>query len=112
MAESKSKTTTGLKKETAGALAYVLGPVTGVLFLVLEKDAFVKFHAMQSIVVFVGLVVLQAVLGFTIILAILVPLVGVIGFVLWLLLIYKAWQGEEWEVPFAGKFARQLVKKA
>ena len=40
------KTTTGLKKETAGALAYVLGPLTGVLFFVLEKDPFVKFHAM------------------------------------------------------------------
>ena len=112
MAESKSKTTTGLKRETAAALAYVLGPITGVIFLVLEKDSFVKFHAMQSIVVFVGLFVIQAVLGFTIILAILVPLVGVISFVLWLLLIYKAWQGEDWEVPFAGKFARQLVKKA
>lgn len=112
MAESKSKTTTGLKRETAAALAYVLGPITGVIFLVLEKDSFVKFHAMQSIVVFVGLFVIQAVLGFTIILAILVPLVGVISFVLWLLLIYKAWQGEDWEVPFVGKFARQLVKKA
>lgn len=112
MAETKSKTTTGLKKETAAALAYVLGPITGVIFLVLEKDSFVKFHAMQSIVVFVGLFVVQAVLGFTIILALLVPLVGIVSFVLWLLLIYKAWQGEEWEVPFAGKFARQLVKKA
>ena len=112
MTETKSKTTTGLKKETAAALAYVLGPITGVIFLVLEKDPFVKFHAMQSIVVFVGLFVVQAVLGFTIILALLVPLVGIVSFVLWLLLIYKAWQGEEWEVPFAGKFARQLVKKA
>jgi len=109
MAEMKG---TGLKKETAGALAYVLGPITGIVFLVIEKDPFVRFHAMQSIVVFVGLFVLQFVLGITIILAILVPLVMLVSFVLWLLLIYKAWQGEEWEVPFFGKFARQLVKKA
>lgn len=106
------KTGTGLKKETAGALAYVLGPITGVLFFILEKDPFVKFHAMQSIVVFVGLFALQWMLGITIILAIFVPLVGVISFVLWLMCIYKAWQGEEWEVPFIGKFARTLLKKA
>ena len=106
------KSTTGLKKETSGALAYVLGPITGILFLIIERDSFVRFHAMQSIVVFVGMFALQAMLGLTIILAILVPLVGIVSFVLWLMLIYKAWQGEEWEVPFAGKFARQILKKA
>jgi len=105
------KTGLGLKKETSGALAYVLGPITGVIFLVFEKDPFVKFHAMQSIVVFVGLFAIQWMLGLTIILAILVPLVGIVSFILWLMLIYKAWQGEEWEVPFAGKLVRQLVKK-
>ncbi len=103
---------TGLKKETAGALAYVLGPITGVIFFIIEKDSFVRFHAMQSIVVFVGLFILQWVLGLTLILLPLVPIVGILSFILWLLLIYKAWQGEEWEVPMLGKFARKLVKKA
>jgi uncharacterized membrane protein len=102
----------GLKKETAGALAYVLGPVTGVIFLIISKDPFVKFHAMQSIVVFLGLFILQWVFTLTVILIFLSPLVGLVGFVLWLLLIYKAWQGQEWEVPFFGKLARNLVKKA
>lgn len=105
------KSGTGLKKETAGALAYVLGPITGVIFLVLEKDPFVRFHAVQSIVVFIALFALQMILGITIILALLVPLVSLVGFILWLLLIYKAWKGEEWEVPFLGKFARQFAKK-
>lgn len=103
---------TGLKKEMAGALSYVLGPITGVIFLVLEKDPYVRFHAMQSIVVFVGLFVLQIIMGFTLILLPLVPLVGIIGFVLWLLLIYKAWMGQEYELPFVGKFARKLANKA
>jgi len=103
---------TGLKKNTAGALAYVLGPITGVIFLILEKDPFVRFHAMQSIVVFITLFVLQWVLGLTIILLVLVPLVGILSFVLWLMCIYKAWMGEEWEVPVLGKFARKLAKKA
>lgn len=103
---------TGLKRETAGALAYVLGPITGVIFFIIEKDPFVRFHAMQSIVVFVGLFVLQWVLGLTLILLPLVPIVGILSFILWLILIYKAWQGQEWEVPIFGKFARKLIKKA
>ena len=103
---------TGLKKNTAGALAYVLGPITGIIFLILEKDPYVKFHAMQSIVVFVVLFVLQWVLGLTIILLVLVPLVGILAFVLWLMCIYKAWMGVEWEVPILGKIARKLAAKA
>ena len=107
-----AKQGTGLKKETAAALSYVLGPITGIIFLLLEKDSLVRFHAMQSTVVFLGLFVLQWVMGFTIILLLFVPLVGIIGFILWLLLIYKAWQGETWMVPIFGKIAKQLMEKA
>ncbi len=104
---------TGLKKNTAGALAYVLGPVTGIIFLILEKDPFVRFHAVQSIVVFTLLwFILPWVLGLTVILLVLAPIVWVVSFVFWLMCIYKAWMGEEWEVPVLGKFARQLAKKA
>jgi uncharacterized membrane protein len=110
MAEEKKGT--GLKKETAGALSYALGPITGILFLLLEKDPFVKFHAAQSTVLFLGLFILQWILGFTIILLPLVPLIGIVSFVLWLLLIYKAWQGERWEVPLVGKYATKLAQKA
>lgn len=106
-----AKLTAGLSKNTAGALSYVLGPITGVIFLVLEKDPYVRFHAMQSIVVFVVLFVLQWVMILTIILAVLTPLITILGFVLWLLLIYKAWQGEEWEIPVLGRYARKFVKK-
>lgn len=102
---------TGLPRNTAAALSYVLGPVTGVVFYLLEKDPFVRFHAMQSIVVFVVLFVLQWILGLTLVLLPLVPLVSILSFVLWLLLIYKAWQGDEWEVPVLGKYARKFLKK-
>jgi len=102
----------GLKKETTSALCYVLGPITGIIFLILEKDPTVRFHAMQSIVTFVGLFALQWILTLSIILVFLVPLVGILMFVLWLLLIYKAWMGESWEVPVFGKLAKKLLKKA
>jgi uncharacterized membrane protein len=49
------------------------------------------------------------VLGFTIILALVLPILWIVEFILWLVLIYKAWQGEEWEIPVLGKFSRQLL---
>jgi uncharacterized membrane protein len=101
----------GFKKETAGALAYVLGPISGVFFLLTSKDAFVRFHAMQSTVVFASLFVLQWVLGMTIILFPLSAIIGLVSFVLWLVLIYKAWQGDEWQVPVLGNVAVNLLKK-
>lgn len=104
-----TETSTGLKKETAAALSYVLGPITGVIMLVLEKDPFIRFHAMQSIVVFVALFALSWLLGVTVILSIFVPLVSLLGFVLWLVLIYKAMQGEKFSVPFLGKYVAKLL---
>jgi len=110
MAETKTKT--GLPNNTAAALSYVLGPFSGVVFFLLEKDSFIRFHSAQSIVVFGLMMVLQVVLPMTIILIPLVPLLFIATFILWLALIYKSWQGEEWEVPYLGKYARMLVKKA
>jgi uncharacterized membrane protein len=106
------KTTTGLPRNTSAALSYVLGPVSGIIFLLLEKDPYIRFHAAQSIVVVGGLTILWMVLPFTIVLLPLTPLVFVGLFILWLVLIYKAWQGDEWQVPILGKYARVLVKKA
>ena len=107
-------TGTGLKKETSAALATLLGPtlVVPVLFIILEKDEFVRFWAFQSIVVYLVLFVLNWVLILTIFLALLTPLVFVIGVVLWLVMTYKAWQGDKWEVPIVGKLAMSLMKKA
>ncbi len=103
---------TGLKKNTAGALAYLLGPITGVILLVIEKDPFVRFHAMQSIVALGGLWVLSWILPFTVVLLFLSPIIAILSFVIWLVCIYKAWQGEQWEVPVLGKIAKNLAKKA
>ena len=105
---------TGLKKETSAALCALLGPtlVVPVLFILLEKDSFVKFWAFQSILVYLVLFILNWVFVLSIFLIFLTPLVFILGIVLWLLMTYKAWQGDKWEVPFIGKFATQLMKKA
>ena len=114
--------TTGLAPHVAGALAYILGPITGVLFLVIEKEnRFVRFHAAQSIAVgvatialYIALSLLGTVLAFIPVLGWIVALlltlvIGFGTFVLWLLLMWRAFQGKEWEVPIAGGFARRIV---
>jgi len=105
---------TGLKKETSAALATLLGPtlVVPILFLLLEKDEFVKFWAFQSIVVYIALFALNWILVLTIFLIFLTPLVFVLGVILWLMMTYKAWQGEKWVVPVIGRFAMKLMKQA
>ena len=110
MATNK-KISTGLSRNVSGALSYLVGPITGVLFLVIEEDKFVRFHAMQSIVFWITWLGVNMALGFTIILALFIPLVGIVFFVVWLLLMYKAWQGKEWELPVIGSIARQLLGK-
>lgn len=104
----------GLKKETSAALATLLGPtlIVPVLFLLLEKDEFVKFWAFQSIAVYVALFVLNWILVLTVFLIFLTPLVFILGVILWLMMTYKAWQGEKWVVPVIGKFAMKLMKQA
>lgn len=99
---------TGLPKNTAAALSYVLGWITGIVFLLIEKDPFVRFHAMQSIIVFGGLMILAMVpvVGW-----ILSPLVMIAGFILWLVLIFKAYQGEEFKLPVVGEFAKKQLAK-
>lgn len=121
---STSTTSTGLASNVAGALAYLLGPITGIVFFLLEtEDRFVRFHAAQSITL--GILLVVASVGLSILGAVLavIPMMGWLiwmltsvvlsigAFVLWLLLIYRAYRGELWEVPFAGQVARRLVSE-
>ncbi len=98
---------TGLPKNTAAALSYVLGWLTGIVFLLIEKDPYVRFHAAQSVIVF-GILTIVVVIPFLWMIA---PLAWIVGFVLWLVLIFKAYQGEEFKLPWASDLAKKLLKK-
>lgn len=114
------KNGTGLNRETAAAIATLLGPtiVVPILFILIEKDEFVRFWAMQSVVTSAGLFVIFWGIGIFALTVILAPLVAFIngivmllGFVLWLTYVYKAWQGEKWVAPIVGNIAMNLLKK-
>jgi len=102
-----AKTSTGLDENVAGLLCYVLGWISGLVFFLIEKkNKFVRFHALQSIIVFGVLNLALIVLGW-------IPIIGwviawiiwVLMIVLWILLMVKAYQGEKFKLPWAGNLA-------
>lgn len=99
---------TGLPRNTAAALAYILGWLSGLLLLFIEKDEFVRFHAMQSIITFGILTVLSfvPVIGWM-----LTPIILLAGLALWLILIVKAYQGEKFKLPYIGNWAEKQLGK-
>lgn len=105
----QGKSSLGMEANLAALLCYFLGFVSGIIFYAVEKDnKFVRFHAIQSIVVFVCLSVLNIIAGFLpIIGALLAPLVGLAGIILWILLMIKAYQGEYFKLPFSGSIAEK-----
>ena len=107
-----ANTKTGLPENVAGLLCYVLGWITGLIFLILEKEnQFVRFHAMQSIIVFGALTVVSIIFNFIPFIGwILGWLVGILGFILWIILMLKAYKGEKYKLPWAGDFAEKQLK--
>ena len=105
------RTVWGLDPNVAAALAYAVGWVSGLGFVVFEPNKFVRFHALQSTIVFGSLslawMIALSVPFFGWILAIFV--IPPVSAVLWLLLMYKAYQGERFKVPVAGEMAEQRV---
>ena len=102
------KTSNGFDAYIAAALSYLVGFVTGIIFLLVEKDnRFVRFHAMQSTLVFAGIVLIDILLQIVPILGALVVVFLVIPLsaILWLVLMFKAYQGEEFKLPLVGQMA-------
>ena len=101
--EEKKRSSTGLDENVAGFLCYLFGFITGIVFLVVEKEStFVKFHAMQSTITFLGIFVILAIFGWVPIIGL---LIGIFSLILWLVLMIKALQGKRYSLPIVGKMA-------
>jgi uncharacterized membrane protein len=106
------RTSAGVDANVAAALSYLVGFVTGIIFLLVEKEnKFVRFHAMQSTLVFLGIVAIDILLQLVPILGALMVVFIVIpvSAVLWLLLMFKAYQGEEFKLPLVGQMAADRI---
>ena len=102
-------TDTGIKPNIAALLSYLLGFISGLVFILIEKkNKFVRFHAMQSIVTFGILFAAQWVLPVIPILGLLLSgLLSIFGVGLWVVLMVKAYQGEKFSLPWAGEIAEK-----
>jgi uncharacterized membrane protein len=105
------KTASGFDENVAAALCYSLGWVTGLFFYLTEpQNSFVRFHGLQSVLVFGS-----ACIAF--ILCLSLPILGWIlsififygSAAVWLLLMFKAYQGERFKLPIAGRIAEERV---
>lgn len=122
---SHGASSTGLSPNVAAALSYVFGFISGIVFLLVEKEnQYVRFHAAQSIVFSVAMVILNialtvvaSVIGFLPavggLLAGLVAIVaslglGLGGFIAWVFLIIQAANGKQWEAPLLAPYARRI----
>ncbi|MGB2828613.1 MAG: DUF4870 domain-containing protein [Dehalococcoidales bacterium] len=111
------KSSTGLEANVAGLLCYVLGWISGLVFILIEQESkFVRYHAIQSIYVF-GVYMLAG-----IIITVLIGWIPILGFIvnlaLWLagvglvvFLMIQAYQGKKPKVLWAGDLAEKWVQK-
>ena len=107
------KTTSGLQENVAGLLCYALFWVSGLIFYLIETDnKFVRFHAMQSMIVFGFLIIAGIVFSwipwFELIIG---PLIGLFVFALWIVLMVKAYQGIMYKLPVVGDLAEKWSAK-
>ncbi|MCM8774863.1 MAG: DUF4870 domain-containing protein [Candidatus Omnitrophica bacterium] len=113
MGDDQKKTILGISENLEALIAYAVGWVSGLVFLLLEKDnSFVRFHALQSLVTFLALTIVGAV-------AVMIPVLGILaavllwplGLVLWIILMIKAYQGEKFKLPKIGDFCEKQLAK-
>src|SRR5208282_6641469 len=105
---------TGLQENVACLLCYVLGWVSGLVFFLIDKRPSVRFHAMQSMVAFGGLFVIQwvfvwggwfgGILGFALV-GLVGNLISLVFVVCWILCMVNAYQGKRFKLPVIGDLA-------
>ena len=108
------ETKVGLLKNTVAAICYIpfIGWIAAIFFFLTEKEAFIKFHALQAIAFMVASWIAMMLLGLTIILAVFLPLLWVVVIVADLYMALQAYNGKEFVLPVIGKFVQDQLKKA
>jgi len=112
----------GLEENLACALCYVLGLLTGILFLVLapyNQNRLVRFHAFQSIFLNIAWIAVYIVISIVSVILLPIPVLGFVlsvllhlaaglgAFILWLMLMFKAYNKERWVLPLVGPLAEK-----
>ncbi len=114
-------TSMGMQPNVEAGLSYVLTWVTGLIFFLMEKqNRFVRFHAMQSILFFGGLTVINIILsviggfgvvGLGLITGLLSGAVGIVGLVGYIVLLINGFQGKYFKLPIVGDYAEKYANQ-
>jgi uncharacterized membrane protein len=109
--EVASQASTGFTPNVAGLICYIGAWITGIVMFVLEqKDDSIRFHAAQSIVVFGTLTVAGVVLGWLpYVGGMFIPIIAIVGVILWIILMLKAYNGERYKLVWAGDIAEKIA---
>lgn len=107
-----TRSSTGLEANIAGLLCYLVPFLSGLVFLIIERTSrFVKFHAMQAVLTFGTLFAAYYIASIIPIFGGLIRfLIQFLGFILWILLMVKAY-GKEWfRLPVIGEMAEKYTQ--
>ena len=109
--QMSQETTLNLAPNVAGWLCYLGAWVSGIIIFVLEqKNGWIRFHAAQSIVTFGTLAVASIILGWIpVIGTVFSVIIGITGFILWIVLMVKAYNGERFKLAWAGDIAERMA---
>jgi len=118
--------TAGIQENVAGLLCYIFGWISGLIFLLIDKRPFVKFHAAQSIafniaifaiyvafgIVSFVLTMITSMLHFPVgfLMVFLWPIIGVGVLIAWIYLMYKAYNNEKYKLPIIGNMVENMVR--
>src|SRR5262249_37147785 len=110
--------TEGIQENVAGLLCYLFGWISGLIFLLIDKRPFVRFHGAQAIAMNIAFVaiwvafwivtlllgIITAMLKFPIgfLTIFLYPVVMIAFFIAWIYCMYKAYQHEKFKLPIVG----------
>lgn len=122
-----TSTQPNLAENVAGLLCYVLGWITGLVFLLVDKRPFVRFHAAQSLITFGALHIISILLvasffhgnGFAFsfswsglgFFGVIHSLIDLIALIAWIVGMIKAYQHERFRFPIVAEYADQLAGK-
>lgn len=108
---NNGKSSLGIDENVAGLLCYALGFVTGIIFLVVEKNSrFVKFHALQSIITFASITFIAWFVGIIPFIGWIVSFfIGIVEFALWIMLMVKAYNKEWFKLPIIGDIVEKQI---
>jgi uncharacterized membrane protein len=112
--------TAGIDENVAGLLCYLFGWISGLIFLLIDKRPFVRFHGAQAIAFNIAVIPVWIVIAILVFIIAHVPVIGLLSvalfplfaftvFATWIFLMYKAFSHEKFKLPVIGDMVEKMI---